>query len=368
MLRLTSGPSISKVDPNDRFHHRRTTIVAIVVCYGLFAGSACQSDNVSSPPAPEVGAVASTGSPPVSVQARLKARVPSAPGMCIVAASSATGKYRSRTLRVQAAVKSSNAPIAYFAYRGWTAWKSEPEFLAVCSMYDQAGSRAALAAVFRSEAMSAAELKSYAMSLGVLGASDWEPGAAPHVMNGADVFMTDGSAAAFPAAEVFVTTADATMDECDPETVIIECAEEETISPTQPAAEGSPVAYIVDPGPTVLPCTATTDYAHISTTPGFVGRINVHSRINCPQTMPRNHVSNQLRRQKCFLWVFCSWPTIGAGADTRFNTTWADAAANSPCSWEDGWYNGKGYHESTWPTGQIASTITYSVPRRIRCW
>jgi hypothetical protein len=79
-------------------------------------------------------------------------------------------------------------------------------------------------------------------------------------------------------------------------------------------------------------------------------------------------VQATLRRQKCFLWVFCSWPAIAQSLTyTNPSAMEAFAPAIANCAWQDGWYEGEGYHVTIYLGNTfISRTQTYGV--RISCW
>jgi hypothetical protein len=354
---------------------QRHYAVHVLVSIGLVLLTACQTD-VNGPIEPtsailESGAVVTVHEPSRDALAQ---RLPNTPGACIVAVRTPEGHYRSRSITVSvSAVTTANshpsASSTRFAYRGWSAGLPEPTVLAVCTMPEAPTARAHFARFFKSTPMDANELRSFAQSVGVLGVQEWGPWTSPHVMQGAGpVHMTDGLASELlttaPMSTTVLPMLATSVSECDPDYPADWC-EEETVSDTPPPSEGPDTAPITDPNVTI-PCTALTEYPHKSTTPGFIGRINAKSRNECPQPLPQ-FVSSTLKRQKCFLWVFCTWPAIAYGTDTRASSTWAEAKANTDCAWEKGWYMGVGYHQTTWPNG-VAATTTWSPAVRIHCW
>lgn len=160
-----------------------------------------------------------------------------------------------------------------------------------------------------------------------------------------------------------------TMEVCDPHAIIPEPGCEETIAVEEPLPPSGDleVAPILEPSLSFeeLRCEGRTDYPHRSTTPGFIGRLNVKAHNICPVAMPQ-FVSVSLLRQKCFLWIFCWWPTIASGSNTGVAAT-ITAMANTDCRWQVGWYVGRGRHETTFPNGVGgATTVTPAV--KIRCW
>jgi hypothetical protein len=149
------------------------------------------------------------------------------------------------------------------------------------------------------------------------------------------------------------------------------CTTEEEMEPDSevpPRSEGSDsVDYSSSPSDPAVAnvCESLTENPHLSTTIGYVGRINVKSRTTCAR--PANlYASVGLYREKCTLWVFCSWVLIAYGEDRRFGTR-AEAKANRDCAWQKGWYGGKGYSSASGPEGS-GSANTYSPSVFIRCW
>ncbi len=356
-----------------RVRHRRIALRLTAVS-SLSLYTACHDDGTGPAALSQNVTISMTAASSTTGLDKLATRLSSQPGACILAERTPKGGYRSQSLMaaVSPSVAFATGPTTRFAYRGWSAGQPEPVILGVCTIPDTPAARAQSARYFGSRPMNAEQLRAFALARGVTAVEDWGPGTSPHVMQGAvPVHMTDGSASDFPKAAAqnsFLTIMSTPV--CDPAAIIPEPGCEEETVPDEPPPSDGPDNSLIDPGlepappPEIVPCVATTDYAHISTTPGFAGRINVKSRNQCVESLPQ-FVSSTLKRQSCFLWIFCSWPTIGYGTDQRVNT-WAEAKANSECLWEKGWYKGHGFHQTTWPQG-VGSTRTYSPPRRINC-
>jgi hypothetical protein len=196
------------------------------------------------------------------------------------------------------------------------------------------------------------------------------------------VYMTDGLGSDFLASTA------ASMDEgslvsadpittCDPTALVPEpgCTIEEETEPdpeAPPSSEGSdslgvPIATepVYSGSLVANVCQSLTENPHLSTTIGYAGRINVKSRTTCAQ--PANlYAAVGLYREKCALWIFCSWVQIAYGEDRRFGTR-AEAVANRDCAWQKGWYGGKGFSSASGPDGS-GSANTYSPSVFIRCW
>jgi hypothetical protein len=82
-----------------------------------------------------------------------------------------------------------------------------------------------------------------------------------------------------------------------------------------------------------------------------------------------HYVRANLKREKCFFWVFCSWPVIAYGqqnyAASAFELT---GVAKTDCRWQKGWYMGQGFHTTIAPNGNRVDSKTTSRVRRLWCW
>jgi hypothetical protein len=332
------------------------------------------------PNARVIAPAAAAGTPPRDA---LSKRLSNTSGACIVAVRTPEGKYLSRsiTVRVPAGIASSAAHTSRFAYRGWAAAVPEPAVLAVCTIPDAPAARAHFSNLFRGAPMRHEALRSFARAARVAGAQEWVPRFSPQVMQGAEpVHMTDGLASDYLESPVALEDGGTVMyaEMCDPAALVPEpgCAtEEEETAPdpeTPPPSEGidsSTVPIVAEPGYSTSPsvvnvCESLTEEPHRSTTTGFLGRINVKSRTTCVQ--PANLVATVgLYRQKCYLYVFCSWPRIAYGEDRRFGTR-AEAKANRDCAWPRGWYAGRGFSSASSAEG-AGSASTFSQSKYIEC-
>src|SRR2546423_1828156 len=188
--------------------------------------AACQHDATAPLPSAVTGNEANAVN---QVRDPLSSRLSSAPGACLVSMRAPDGLYPSRSvaLRLPAGFTSDTRRIARVAYRGWAAGVPEPTLLAVCSIPDVPGIREYVARLFGGSTMSVTELRTFAQSVGVTGADEWDAATSPQVMQGAQpVYMTDGLASDFPAnlrSPRGVTTGGPTrmvVPECDPYAII----------------------------------------------------------------------------------------------------------------------------------------------------
>jgi len=248
--------------------------------------------------------------------------------------------------------------------------------LAVCTIPDTPDSRVSVRTFFGGNEMSSAELRTLAASAGVADGETWQITTAEEVARGSQpVYVTDGIVAAPPvrlAESALGASAVAMMVVyCDPTQIIPEpgCViEEETVPDTPPPpAPGPAVTIIPEPFPSAqILCEASTDYPHTSTTPGFIGRINVKAHNICPVPLSQT-VSVTLQREHCTLWIFCGWATIAANTYTNPSARNATVAANTACSWQKGWYRGLGSHTTVFPQG-TGTARTWTTAVRINCW
>jgi hypothetical protein len=319
-----------------------------------------------------------------------------------VSTRTADGRYPSRpvTVALPGRLASIGVGTTRVAYRGWQAGVPEPVLLAVCTIPDVPGAREFLSVRFGGKSMGRGGLRNFAMAAGVADAEQWGVSSSPHVMPGAaPVYMIDGLASNFPAlsgaraarpgalssmgsAAMMVVCDDPTLPGCDPSPVdpsppppppptcdpyvdlpMPGC--EETIPDSPPLPEAPDLSVVPAPTGSPTACEARTDDPHLSTTTGFGGRINVKASNSCNGVAPQL-VSGSLKRERCFLWVFCGWPTIATGSYSN-TAAFVQAMANTDCVWRDGWYVGHGFHQTTFPQG-IGSTTTVGYARRIRCW
>lgn len=169
---------------------------------------------------------------------------------------------------------------------------------------------------------------------------------------------------------------------CDPTAIIPEpgcegwTPESETVPDTPPPNSPDPstlVIPIADLGPapdisqpSVIYCDLSTEGPHRSTTEGFAGNINAKARSVC--TVPMYHfVQATLKRESCFLWIFCNWSTIAQSRYENANALFASTPASATCAWQDGWYVAEGYHVNTY-LGETHASSTSSPGVRIQCW
>jgi hypothetical protein len=197
------------------------------------------------------------------------------------------------------------------------------------------------------------------------------------------VYVTDGHASEFLASTTATDDQGSilSIETCSPDAIIPEpgCTTEEETEPdpeVPPPFNGSdsvgvPIAiepdYSSSPSDPTVPnvCESLTENPHPSTTPGFVGRINVKSRTTCAKAA-NLFAGVGLYRERCTLWIFCTWVQLAYGEDRRFGTR-AEAKANRDCAWQKGWYMGKGFSSASGPEGS-GSTSTWSPHVFIRCW
>ena len=300
------------------------------------------------------------------------------PGFCLVAARMPDGRYPSWSLSVPVppGLTSGDGSTGRFAYRGWAPGLPEPAVLAVCTVPDEPGANEYFATRFGGRAMNAAELRAFARVTRVTVVEEWRA-TMPQVMQGGPpVYMTDGLASKSPLlgadreAGMTATVGMASMVECDPNAIIQDpsCGDETVPSspPMLPSSEPD-LTLLTDPSfsinpatGTVISCEARTDNLHFSTTPGFAGRLNVKASNTCPVPLPQ-YVSVSLKREACFLWVFCSWPTIASGQYSNPSATFAQANADTACMWSKSYMYAEGYHQTTFPQG-VGSTWTRNPP------
>lgn len=385
----------------------RRSIAGLVVGVGVATLGACASEDVAltAPLPSSVGISASNAvgaGQPTAARSNdpLSAVLPNAAGACLVGVRISSGQYPTRpaTVRFPRDLMSDQGRTTRFAYRGWAPGIAEPVLLVVCTIPDKPGAREFIAARFHAREMHDSALRAFATMLGVVGADDWGPGTTPHLMPGVGaVHIADGLASKFPKGRSRTTSPEGitTLEVCDPYAIIPEpgCEEppppgdggggaacdptaivpepgcDETIPEEEPPppSGGLEIAPILEPSHSVevLACEGSTDYPHRSTTLGFVGRLNVKAHNRCPTAMPQ-FVSVSLLRQKCFLWVFCSWPAIASGSNSGVAAI-ITAMANTDCRWQVGWYVGRGRHETTFPNG-VGRTSTVTRAVKIRCW
>jgi hypothetical protein len=355
----------------------------------LLAACTDTGPTVTGPPAPATGEQQlSTGNTDATeIQDPLSSRLSSEPGACLVAVRSTDGRYFSRAtaMPLPRKIASSAAATTRFAYRGWAPFVSEPVILAVCTIPDTREARDYFQKQFGSKPVAGAALKKFAQSAGVAGVEDWGAEPSPHVMQGAgSVYMTDGRSSDFRAIRASRTDGAGTGDvginlimPCDPTAIIPEpgcdgaVPEEEVVSETPPPPAGE-APYVAVPNPSYstvaeLWCEGWTEYPHLSTTPGYYGRINQKSHNWCVVPLP-NYVITYLKRESCFLWVFCAWPTIASAVNMSPSSRTLTAIANTECRWKTGWYRGEGYHQATFPTGVGSARSSSYYSRYIRCW
>lgn len=402
--RRTGCPAINR---------RRGLAIRMLTCAALAQLTACQ-DNAPTATVPRLIVTASSrAATDADVAASVPQRDPlarwlsSTPGACLVAARAPDGRYPSRPAAVSlpAGLISPGGRTARFAYRGWAAGVSEPVLLAVCTIPEALGAREYFARLFGSRVMSAVALRTFAQSTGVPGADEWGPAASPHAMRGAEaVYMTDGLAKQFPrmraasrggadlmdggAATMQVCDPTAIQPEpgceqpppsdggggggwsaCDPHAIEPEPGCEETISETEPEPSPEPqvASYSANEAETTpVTCTVGTDNPHRSTTTQFAGNLNVKSWNECTAPMYMA-VTAKLLREKCFMWVFCSWPEVASGYYSNPLTMHVTAHAARHCSWRVGWYRGRGRHTTVY-RGQSKDTWTVTRAFKISCW
>ena len=408
----------------------RQSVARLLVAAVVALLAACNGDapDPTSPPRPNATrsqeVTAGTTTNGSTLGDPLSRWLPNTPGACLIATRTADGRFpsRSSTIPLPGGLNSSLNRTARFAYRGWKAGVAEPVLLAVCTIPDTPGAREYLSTRFGGRAINAGELRAFAKLAGVTETDDWGPASSPHVMQGATaVYMTDGlvsnarsrqtgSSGGKPAGDLTAQE----VTECNPDAIIPEpgceppppdgggggggsgggtisgecdlnaiipdpaCGNETVPDSPPPPVVGEPdYSLMTDPdnpmdytvGLVVL-CTGLTEYPHLSTTPGFAGRINVKARNTCPQPLP-SYVSVSLKRQRCFLWIFCGWPTIASGSYSSPSATLAEAKANADCIWKKGWYRAEGYHQVTYPIG-VGTARTYGPAYGwavgITCW
>ena len=362
---------------------RRTTAVRVLAgaAFGLLAG--CQSDAPTLTGPPPSGRVAAMDSQP-------SLALSSTPGACVMAERASDGRYfgRSAVVPLPAGIAFSGGRITLFAYRGWAAGSPDPVQLAVCTIPDGPAARAYFKTRFSGKSMKLGELNSFAKSAGVARVQEWGPATSPGVMQGAqNVYMTDGlvsgspATSAAPRVELKIPSG-ANFDvglACDPNAIIPDptCTPlPETVPTTPPAPAADPSTSLLPllPAPTATPaptptvwCTVGTDYPHISTTAGFRGNLNVKSWNDCTAPMFQA-VQSTLKRESCFLWVFCSWPTIGLpGFYTNPSAMQASTNSSASCDWQVGWYRGEGLHTTIY-LGETHITRTATDGVWIACW
>jgi hypothetical protein len=143
---------------------------------------------------------------------------------------------------------------------------------------------------------------------------------------------------------------------------------EETVSPTAPVSELPSDAPVPVPAPTPALCTGSMEYVHLSTSEGGIGELSVHGFTLCPIAQPQR-ITVTLHRERCFLWLICQWPEIGTrGYYENPSARRADANARSLCSWQSGWFKGKGFHWAMYPDGRAGYTETEGIPPNyIKC-
>lgn len=373
-----------------RLHPRRAPLLGVSAALLLVA---CHGDGPTPPPRTAAAGIDAPGAGARAMADPLSARLPGVAGACVVARRTDAGGYLGRASSIPLPRGlADHQPLARFAYRGWRAGVAEPVTLAICSMPESPAARAFFASAFGGSPMTPAALRNFARLGGVADAEQWGKGTTPHLMQGAPaMYLIDGLAEASPAirpgsraaagrvAGALEGTA-AMVVACDPTMIVPDegcdgyVSEEETVPDDPPPPDGEPsYSLLTDPALTLEPslagpiyCEGSTDYPHLSTTIGFSGRINVKSHNSCPVPLPQ-FVTSTLAREKCFLWVFCSWPAIASGSNSSPSASFITAMANTACVWQKGWYRGIGYHQTTFPQG-VGSTRTWSPAVGIRCW
>lgn len=396
---------------------RRLPAVRVLAAVALLA--ACEGEApapTAPPPALRVGSRAAIGTNTATgalSQDPLMRWLPATPGACLVARRTAEGRYPSRSITVAlpGGLAATGGATARFAYRGWAPGLPEPAVLAVCTIPDTPGAREYFATRFGSRAMAPAELSGFAKFVGVTRVNEWGTTSHPYVRQSAKpTYVTDGvvpnapaTAAATgdgaaPAGDVTTSTVycdpNAIIPEpgcedggggggggggttCDPSAIIPapECGEE-TVSETPPPPVTSEPDYAAMPEPSYsvnpeigvpVVCYGYAPDVHPSTTPQYVGRLNFKPYSECPVPLPQ-YVYGAIMREKCFLWVLCSWPVVAAGAFQNPSARRAEAHANTDCVWRRGWYRGEGYHQVAYPEGTgHARTYTRGAVG-IQCW
>lgn len=287
----------------------------------------------------------------------LSNRLSTTPGACLVAVRGTDGRYLSRAVTVELpkAIASSSATIARFAYRGWAPAVPEPVLLAVCSIPDAGSARAYFEKRFGGKYMKPTQLLAFAQTVGVAGVENWAGGASPHLVQGTVAYITDGLASESEATKSArpggVT---AMMVACDDPTAIIppeDCggySGEDEYVPVNAPAEDYRFPFGAMPLPLPVPvivCTGLTEDPHLSTTPGFEGRINVKARTTCPFDLTIS-VRTALFRERC-TWFICLPQQIGpTDTQTTFGT-FVEAKSNALCVWPSGWYKAYSAHSVT---------------------
>lgn len=312
----------------------------------------------------------------------------SAPGSCLVAQRSTEESYLTRVSTISLPAGGPDRQTLRFAYRGWTSGSATPTLLAICNIADFPGAREYFSARFGGEALGSVALKEFGKKSGVLNAADWDSASGPQLLPMAGVsYVIDGLALESPAIKSNPTNVEKTkgiramvLTPCDPTVLIPDPScdgwveEGETFSETPPAlTEPTSDALLPAPSDVMDPstggwieCVGWTDTPHLSTTPGFEGRINVkgHTLCQAPLTLT---VVISLQRYQCFLWVFCGWPPFAAGVDFKPYSTSIIGMVNSNCWWRRGWYRGKTTHTVAWVGGANSAT-SYSYYAYIECW
>jgi hypothetical protein len=375
-----------------RQHKRRTISLA---CGTMMLGAACHDSSLDTT-APTQWPPPASLVPTTSAGDQLSRRLSMTPGSCIIAVRAPDGAYHSHSVTIPLVGGTApGASATRFAYRGWTAGVPEPVLLVVCTAPNSTAGLAALTARFGGRAMSGEELRSFAQQEGITDVERWGKAFAPMIMQGAPpTYVTDGlvlpSLADMAASRARLTRKSGSldvspMDVCDPNAIIPEPGcdpgdpEQETIPDTPPPDPVDPDLTIIDESTgatyTEMPtgilapfCTVGTDYPHRSTTVAYAGNINVKSWNQCTAPMYQS-VQTNLRREKCFLWVFCSWPVVAQSLTyTNPSALEVTAPAYASCAWQDGWYEGEGYHTTIYLGGPPINTHTQSPGVRLKCW
>lgn len=110
------------------------------------------------------------------------------------------------------------------------------------------------------------------------------------------------------------------------------------------------------------------EYVHLSTSEGGIGQLSVHGFTECPTSLPQ-WITVTLHRERCFFWLICQWPEIGTrGTYDNPSARKADTHARSLCSWQSGWYKGKGFHRVIYSDGRVGYAETEGhPPNYIKC-
>lgn len=122
-----------------------------------------------------------------------------------------------------------------------------------------------------------------------------------------------------------------------------------------PSGSSQPSASVPS-DPTVSDiCTGRTDYIHLSTTPGYFGRVSVHGRTTC-EAEHSVSVLVVLKRQRCF-FILCWNELRGTPGVNTYYGIYADAEANANC--QTGYWRADSFHLVIWDPGHAGTASSF---------